>query len=96
MTQLAQQKLHVLEFVAGLSEADRRELNALYQFMLTLRAQAVPPAVVYADRVREKPELSTLAAKQHFEGSNQEEVDQLVARLDIQEPLEELLKMVKG
>lgn len=44
--------------------------------------------------VREKFDIEQLKKEQNYQGFDKEEVDRLIKEIDIQEPIEELLKMV--
>lgn len=44
--------------------------------------------------VRDKFDIEQLKKEQNYQGFDKEEVDRLIKEIDIQEPIEELLKMV--
>jgi hypothetical protein len=44
--------------------------------------------------IREEFDIEQLKKEQNYQGFDKEEVDRLIKEIDIQEPIEELLKMV--
>ncbi|MCI5094196.1 MULTISPECIES: hypothetical protein [Phaeodactylibacter] len=44
--------------------------------------------------MREELDIEQLKLEQNYKGFNKEEVDQLIKEIDIQEPIEDLLRMV--
>jgi signal recognition particle GTPase len=44
--------------------------------------------------MREELDIEKLKLEQNYKGFNKEEVDQLIKEIDIQEPIEDLLRMV--
>jgi hypothetical protein len=44
--------------------------------------------------MREELDIEQLKLEQNYKGFNKEEIDQLIKEIDIQEPIEDLLRMV--
>ena len=44
--------------------------------------------------IREKLDIEQLKKEQNYQGFDKEEVDRLIKEIDLQEPIEELLKMI--
>ena len=44
--------------------------------------------------IREKLDIEQLKKEQNYQGFDKEEIDRLIKEIDLQEPIEELLKMI--
>lgn len=44
--------------------------------------------------IREKLDIEQLKKEQNYQGFDKEEVDRLIKEIDLQEPIEELIKMI--
>ncbi len=71
---------------------DEQELTAIEEYLKLLRAKRKYGDIIHP--LRDSISVEEMKTEQHYQGFNRQMIDVLAAELDIQEPLEELLKML--
>ena len=84
-------KYKLIEIITGLH--DEEVLNKL-EILLGEYSKGNLILMEIVNPVREKFDIEQLKKEQNYQGFDKEEVDRLIKEIDIQEPIEELLKMV--
>ena len=85
-------KISLINRISALSNEEMlRELERI----LMPRESANPSDILYFARsMPKKLDIDALILKQHFKGVNRAKFDQLIQKINIQEPLEQLLAAV--
>lgn len=86
-----EKKYKLIEKITDLQ--DEEVLNKV-DFILSEYSKGNLILMEIVNRVKNKFDIDQLKKEQNYQGFDKEEVNQLIKEIDIQEPIEELLKMI--
>lgn len=85
-----------LQLIKQIAEIEDQALIDQLEDVLSTSGQAEELLVKIASPIEKEFDLEKVKAKQNFQPVNKDEIDRLIQEADIQEPIEELLAMLRA